>query len=234
MTSRLIEDLIERYMERWNDCASIPETTLLRLAVLHSLIQNLHSEKSKCLAKGLKAEAQVIKSFEQKIQLLRELPLLQGDLMAVINGAGDEQRKKKRLLPEALFQSIEREKLNRHDRLWESAMCAEAATLAWTLWYLETWVKISTIEEWDITLGQKLWPHGLVLFTENAQSKEAPHSFATATDSTAEEPVLWHGRWFLILHPQFQSPTDLSLNLNLWPGYPTTPPSPPYWKLLFP
>jgi hypothetical protein len=226
MNPPLIEEIIKKYYDQWNDCAEGPDQTLLRISILRELIKTFHSEKSRFLARGLKTEAQLIKSYEAKIHLLRDLPKLPDPLRAMIQDPIDEKTcsKKKRLLPELLFQSISREKLTRYDRSWEAIIAAEATSLSWTFWHLEAWVEIHQIEEWDQTLQQKLWPHGLVLFTENAQS-ETP----TVNDSS-----LWQGRWFIGLHPHFKNPQELSLNLEHWPGFPETPPTKPHWELLYP
>jgi hypothetical protein len=220
-----VDEIIRQDMDRWADCDGTPEMTLLRLSILRELIQKLHSEKSRCLANGLKAEAQSIKIWETRIEELRDHLSLYGDLMQLIQDPKSAP-KKKRNIPEALFQNLDRDKLLRYDRKWEAAIVAEAITLNWKIWNLDAWVKIPSIEEWDTVLSQRLWPHSLVLFAESAQSPN--------TGLSPSEDTYWHGRWMTLLHPHFNTPIELSLNLNTWPGAPETPPSLPQWKQIYP
>jgi hypothetical protein len=227
MTVALIDEMMNRITDRWQDCKGTPESTLLRLCLLKELLQSLHSEKSRCLAAGQKDQAQAIKVVEVKLESLRESAALQPDLSELLNHADPGQRKK-RIIPEALFKSLDREKLLRYDRQWEAAITAEAASLSWKFWSLDSWVSISALEEWDKTLHQKLWPHGLILFVEsyysNSRQIEENHS----------ESNLWRGRWIVALHSRFQSPLDLSLDLRYWQGFPEKAPSEPQWKKLYP
>jgi hypothetical protein len=130
-----------------------------------------------------------------------------------------ELKKRTRLLPEALFSSIPREKLERYDRQWEAAIAAEATHAGWKFWSLEAWVEIPLVEEWNKRLNESLWPHGIILFVENASGGEAPNN-------------IWQGRWNVVIHPRFRQ-EDLSLDFSRWPGAPEQPPVPPRWKLLF-
>jgi hypothetical protein len=227
MTESFLKEIITRAAERWLDCQTSSESTLLRLAILREIVQSLHSEKSRCLANGLKSQAQVIKTWETKIEELRDGVTLDGDLLQLIDQFQTIQ-KKKRILPESLFQHLERDKLLRYDRQWEAAIAAEGLSHHWKLWTFHSWVEIPLIEEWSQAFAQRLWPHGLILFTESAHSKEAD------LQESQLEPLYWKGRWTILLDSHFKSPAELSLNVSRWPGSPIKAPATPQWKKLYP
>jgi hypothetical protein len=227
MNTHLAEGVIKKGLDRWLDCEGLPEMTLLRLALLRELIHNLHSEKSRCLASGKREEVKSIKEWETRLEDLRESSVLSGSLMDLLEDPSHIQ-KRKRILPEALFQNLDREKLVRYDRKWESTIAAEAATLGWNFWFLDSWVNIALLEEWNANLNEKLWPHGLVLFVESADVK------TNEVSSEGGEIELWRGCWLTVIHPEFNDPNDLSLNLNRWPAAPQEPPTPVQWKMIHP
>jgi hypothetical protein len=136
--------------------------------------------------------------------------------------------KRSRMLPELLFAKLEREKLTRYDRKWEAAIAAEAVSVKWPFWCLDTWVQIPLIEEWDQTFVENLWPRGMILFSESSSSidKWQNHS--------ENDPGVWRGRWNIILDRKFKGPEELSLKLDQWPGAPSNAPARPQWKRLFP
>jgi len=127
-----------------------------------------------------------------------------------------------------LNQKLDRDKLQRYDRKWEKTIAAEAISLHWKFWCLDSWVQISYIEEWNKYLTTRLWPHGLVLSTESALSLKNDILHPTNT------VPLWRGHWIIILDSQLKHPSELSLNLNQWPGTPEKPPTPAQWKLIYP
>jgi hypothetical protein len=227
MTTR-IQSILQKECDRWNDCHDLSQINLLRLGLLRELIQVLHSEKSRCLAEGRKENAQEIRDLESKVECLRDFNNLQGDLIQMIYKSSGEATRKKRLIPESLYLHLDRAKLERYDRKWECAIAAEAIALNWKFWYLDSWVKISGIEEWNKSLMDRLWPHGLVLFTESAstQNNEIIQEMGNVP--------LWHGHWIIVLDTQLKHPTELSLHLNHWPGSPEEPPTPAQWKSLYP
>jgi hypothetical protein len=227
-----VEEIIQGVSERWQDCEGLPEMTLLRLAILRELIQMLHSAKSRCLAGGLKTEALDIKRWEVRIEEIKDSAILQGSLPQLLQQSSPSTptlSKKKRNIPESLFTSFDRDKVLRYDRKWEAAILAEALSLNWKVWALDAWVNIPQIEEWDRAFTQRLWPHGLILITENAKSSQDSQSSSTDSDSHC-----WQGRWTILLHPHFKHITELSLQLDRWPGSPEKPPSPPAWKRIYP
>lgn len=222
------EEMIYHKKERWAECEGTPEATLLRLALLREISTELHPEKSRCLAMGLKTEAREIKEWESKIETLRSNPSLSNDLAALIQNQ-ESPKKKTRLLPESFLRIIGRDKLTRYDRQWEAALAAEACHLRWLFWRLNMWVEIQNIEGWSRMLGDRLWPHGLILFSESTESWPPQKPTNQPIDES-----LWHGQWILVIHPRFKHPGELPLNLAQWPGAPSKPPAAPTWKVLYP
>jgi hypothetical protein len=219
------QNIIGGHGERWRHTEGQPESTLLRLAVLRDIVRSLHAQKSRCLASGRRDLSQALRGWEQRLHELRNQAKLEGELTELVTGS-TPIKKRTRLLPEALYAAIDREKLERYDRQWEAVLAAEAASLGWRFWALEAWVEITLVEDWNRALNEQLWPSGLVLFVESS-GVQAP---APATD---QEFPLWRGRWLLVVHPRFKSPEEIALNLSQWPGTPPEAPQPPHWKLLF-
>jgi hypothetical protein len=216
------QDALVRAESRWHDCTG-PDAPLLKLATLRELVRGLHIERSRCLATGRKEETLAIKFWESRAEELRNSSSLDGGLKELLAGA-PPARKRTRLLPEALLASLDKSRFERYDRQWEAALAAEACTLGWRFWALDAWVEVSQAEEWNARLQELSWPYAVVLFAEPAPGSER------ATDSDAP---LWRGRWTLVVHPRFNSASELSLDLPRWPGSPPSAPQPPQWKLLF-
>ncbi len=227
MSNLLLEKLTDRIFERWMDCDSYKEAHLLRMALLRELMRSIHAEKSRLLATGLKADAHDLKLWENQIEALRESSSLTGELMHLLENS-DTLRKKSLVLPESLFKTIERDKLMRYDRKWEATLASLAFYFQWRLWKVEAWVEISQIEEWDKTLSSRLWPHGIILFTESAKLEEVK------TVEEIDNQLIWKGQWFVLLDSKFNSTEELPLNLEQWPGSPRPAPSLPKWTDLYP
>jgi hypothetical protein len=224
-----ISELIAQASEHWRHCEGLEEATLLRLAILRDLMRQLHAEKSRSLAQGSKTEAQSLKVWELRIEDLRGSLRLEGELMELLSDPAKKPKTRKRLLPEALFTTLAREKLERYDRQWEASLAAEAAQMGWQFWILDAWIDISSVEDWNQKLNEKLWPHGVVLFADNAS--DTGGSISTGEGEGAVN--FWHGRWFVLMHPRFRAPDELlGSSSHLVPRTPV-PPSLPRWKLLF-
>jgi hypothetical protein len=218
MSANPLEDLVAQRSERWNDYQGMEESNLLRLAILRDLSRDLHLEKSKCLAQGNRDQAKEIKVWEDKLELLRTAGKLDGALMEVFSTA-DRLKKRTRLLPQQLFSYVEKEKFERYDRLWENEIAAEAASLGWNFWTLDTWVQIEKVEDWNTALSDGMLPHGVILFCEAVQDAAAVAGFQDH----------WKGRWLIVMKPDFKEP---SISLEHLPGV-SQKPTPPHWKLLF-
>jgi hypothetical protein len=223
------QNTIGGHGEKWRHCEGHPESTLLRLSILRDITRSLHAQKSRCLSTGRRDLATALRTWEDRLHELRNTSRLEGDLTQLVSGAA-EIRKRTRLLPEALYSAIEREKLERYDRQWEAAIAAEASTLGWRFWSLEAWVEITLVEEWNQRLTEQLWPSGIVLFVESSPT-QGPSG--QSVGGMGMEFPLWHGRWICIVHPRFKSPSEIASNLAQWPGSPPETPSPAQWKLLF-
>jgi len=217
-TSLGIEQMVEQAAERWRIAGSGPDCDLLRLAVTRDLMHSLHAEKSRFLSKGQREEASKMKAYEKKIEEIRSSAPLSAQLQDILSGTS-ALKKRTRLLPEALFGVLSREKFERYDRQWEAALASEANQIGWDFFGLEAKLEIQKIDEWNKRLTERLWPNGIVLFVESI-------SLESEKDSM---PATWHGRWIVVIKPQFQNSQLLSTDLNNWPGtqMPVT------WKLLF-
>lgn len=214
-----LKPILEPAADRWHDSEGLEESTLLRLAVLRDLVRQIHSAKSKALARGAKDEAETYRYWERRIEELRSSAALSGSLDEVLRST-QPIRKRTRLLPDSLFSFIEKEKLERYDRSWEAILAAEAISLGWRFWALDAWVKIPQAEEFHKALGTQLIPHGVLLFAESAE------------DGAVTETA-WHGRWVVILKPRFLTPDFRVSELpGLVSGVTQDTPS-ANWKLLF-
>ncbi len=216
-----VETLFERAALRWDDYEGLEESTLLRLAILRDLMREIHAERSRCLAEGKKADAQAFRDREKAIEDLRKVSPLSGKLPDCL-ARSSQAKARTRLLPEALFGFLAREKLERYDRAWEATLAAEAAALGWCFWALEAWVDIQQVEKWQEALTGQLIPHGVILFAENSET-QAP------SDVESGGPVLWHGRWYIVLKSQFRTP---HFNVERLPGV-SKDPELPQWRMLF-
>jgi hypothetical protein len=223
-------EIFAQAAEHWRHCEGLEEATLLRLAILRDLIRELHAQKSRNLASGKKLEAQGLKVWELRVEDLRGSSKLEGDLMELLSDPAKKPKTRTRLLPEALFTNFSREKLERYDRQWEASLAAEAAQMGWHFWILDAWIDISGVEDWNQKLTEKLWPHGIILFSESA----ATQGFSSVAIGTGDDAVnFWHGRWIVLMHPRFRAPDELlGASSNLVSRTPV-PPTLPKWKLLF-
>ncbi len=222
-------ELFAQAAEHWRHCEGLEEATLLRLAILRDLMRQLHAEKSRTLATGRKGDAQGLKVWELRVEDLRGSSRLEGELMELLLDPAKKPKTRTRLLPEALFTTLAREKLERYDRQWEASIAAEAAQMGWQFWILDAWIDISNVEEWNQKLSEKLWPHGVVLFAESASS----NSLSSGSTGSDDSVNFWHGRWIVLMHPRFRAPDELlGSSSHLVPRTPV-PPAQPKWKLLF-
>jgi hypothetical protein len=224
----LPEQIIDRVAEKWNDCAGLEETTLIRLAILRDLMTELHAEKSRCLALGMKAEAQSFRKWEGQIEDLRIAAPLEGPIQELLANS-KKLRHRTRLLPDSLFSFVAKEKLDRYDRVWESTIAAEASSLGWCFWVLDAWVDMSTVAPFQSGLSDALIPHGVVLFAESAPEPIRKPGQTDLPSDTAGNPNLWHGNWFVVLKPRYRTP---GFNVEKLPGI-SQEPVPAQWKLLF-
>ena len=224
----ITEILIQETFSNWNDCNELSGKRVLQLSLLRQLIRKLHSEKSRYLARGLRKEAQDLKEWELKIQNLRERPSLNEDLATLLQSSAPLNKAKQQRLPEALFQRIDSEKLNRYDREWEKAIASEAIHLGWNFWSFTLWVKVDLIEEWEKKLSSVLWPHGVILFAENYGQKTSFH--VDELNST----TLWQGQWTLVMDSRFQHPSEILSSLTSVQELPENPPAAPKWARLYP
>jgi len=208
-----VSALIGKAAEKWRSCEELPDHELLRLVVLRDLVHELHAQKSRFLSQGKRDDALSIREIETRIETLRTSKPLSGDLNELLFQPM-QLKKRTRVLPDALFGVIEREKLERYDRQWEAAIASEAFGQGWRLWSLDARIEIPKIDEWNRRLLDSLWPDGIVLYVESGGAPASP---------------AWQGRWMSLLHPQFKAPADILIDFSKWPGTQSTP----SWRVLF-
>lgn len=220
------EDWVERNAHLWRQLNETPgpATNLLKLGILREIHRTVHAQKSGSLAKGRRDEARRLGEIETRVEALRQQAKLDGELAELI-GRPPAGKKRTRVLPDSLFNFIEKEKLERYDRHWEAALAAEACAAGWRFWILDAWVQIPLIEHWSATLSEQLWPHGVLLFVESAGFLES------RTDNP--DDALWHGQWLAIVDPRYADPRDVTRGMDQWAGSTVAAPSPPHWKALY-
>lgn len=215
--AQAIEARLLEAASRWKFCEGLPESDLLRLAVLRDLVHGLHAEKSRFLAHGQRESASSIRTIEDRIEDMRNCKPLSGDLETLLSGTALGLKKRTRILPDSVFASLDREKFERYDRQWEAALASEGISIGWKIWALEACIDVPQIDAWHKTLTEQLWPHGIVLFVESAR------------DNAISSTSAWLARWIMTLHSKFQDPSDMGLDFSKWPGTSSTP----SWRLLF-
>lgn len=231
-------ETLARLRDGWNSSTNLPARGLLRLDLLRGLVRAVHAERSRCLATGKREAAAFLKTWEKRLEDLRQLGPLEGELDALLVGAagGPLLKKKSRLPPQALLATLGADRLNRYDRQWEAALSSEACSVGWKFWGLDAWVEIPRAEEWNTRLAASLWPTGIVLFVETAQSQGQAHPQPPSNMSRTSGSVplpLWSGHWTVALRPDLIDLSAVLEDVRKWPGYPAAPPDPPRWKLLF-
>jgi hypothetical protein len=212
-----IEQMVEFAAERWRVAGGKPDSDLLRLAVTRDLMHSLHAEKSRFLSKGQRDEASKMKAYEKKIDEIRSSAPLSAELRDILSGSAP-LKKRTRLLPEALFGVLSREKFERYDRQWEAALASEANQIGWDFYGLDAKLEIQKIDEWNNRLKEHIWPNGIVLFVESVSLES----------EKGTQPATWQGRWIIVIKSQLNS-NLLSTDLSNWPGTQ----GPVTWKLLF-
>lgn len=217
--SQPLPDWVARFEPKWESIAGIPETHLLRLAVLRELWREVHAQKSRLLAKGQRSDLARLKPIEVGLDALRMAHKLDAPLRELLSSI-PIGKAKTRLLPETLFNVIDREKLERYDRAWEWALASEALALGWNIWALYAWVEIAQAETWHQALEHQLNPHGIILFAESTPS---------GPDEEKHPESVWHGRWIIPLEPKYRTP---DFGVSSLPGV-SLQPSPPRWKMIF-
>jgi len=226
MQPTLAETIIEEKLRHWSDCADVPETTLLRMALLRDVAYTLHPEKSRCLATGRKEEATQIKQWEAQIEACRDAPNLLVDYVELLK-QDPTQFKKKHHLPEALFRRVQREKLLRYDRKWENALASEAIRIQWQFWLFDAWIHVSNLQKWNSTFSQRLWPNGVILFAESGAQNDIIRSDESSIP-------IWRGHWVVLVSPRFKHASELRLESDPSLNFPKAAPTPPKWSALFP
>jgi len=215
--------LLKNFAEHWNGQEAAPAPTLLRLSILRDLSRDLHALKSQRLADGNSKDLQSLIALENRIDDLRDRAPLNAGLSDLLEGRQTPE-KSLRVLPNAVFACIPKEKFTRQDRLWEAALGAEGIAEGWRLWRLSACIRLPMVEKWHARLKEDLWAKGIPLFAEAVPAEQKPRT---------GDPSLWFGRWTVLLHPSFKKPFQLQLDFSSWPGHYVGKDLQPKWRLLF-
>ena len=125
VTGSGIEEIIQNQLSTWDDYRNLPEESLLHLELLRRLFQILHAEKSRCLAKGYKAEAQIIHQIEAELEKIRAEAKLHPRIPNLLKEINLSPRRfapppkksgppvKGRSLPESFLNSLEKKGIGR-------------------------------------------------------------------------------------------------------------------------
>ncbi len=217
------KSLVAPFEEKWAQCESLPEESLLRLCLLREITRQLHTAKSQLIGTGKKESADQIRALEQRIHKLREAARLAGPLAGLLDQTEHPPGKRPKLLPTALLNHIPRDRFERYDRQWEMLIAAEAVHLGWSFWALSAAVEIEHLEAFDGGLRERMWPNGLVLFSETDAAESPPASGGI-------QGTRWSGRWIILLHPRIRNSADLRIEWSTLPGIEE---SKMKWRLLF-
>jgi hypothetical protein len=144
-----------------------------------------------------------------RIEQLRQAATLTGDFLKLIANPGNAGTRT-RLPPDGLLNIVGREKFERHDRAWETAIASEAAAQGWSFLELTTDIPVERAETWSRDLAEKLWPNGVVLFVESA-----------STDNVIGSN--WRGRWLLAINPRLTGPEKLAAEISATSGISVLP-----------
>lgn len=232
MTHPFTIKIMEEQDHAWTECEGKAEENLLRLSLLRELSFRLHAEQSRLLAAGKKDDARTLKNDENHIDQLR------------LQNGQEISSQMKKVFPKEFLKLIPPEKLVRQDRHWECAMAAEALQIGWNFWTLTTTIRVYDLEPWHHAFQNGLWPHGVVLWAENAE--EAPiknskmNSKANSKTKTKKAPLpspltetirepTWRGNWTLIIRPEIKKADQLKIPFEKLPG--AVPDAPFEWAL---
>lgn len=189
--------VLDLYAERWKRCSSKDGRVVLRLAILRDFMRELHAERSRALATDQREKAEGFKQWEEAIDALRGSPEIarpDSDLAQVFTGERKGSKPGPPVLPQALVEAIGPERIQRYDREWEAAIAGEAYRSGWGFWTVDVWVRVAEAEHFDDNLGERISPHGAVLFAE-----------AVGADSPVEGAE-WLGRWWIVLESKWKTP----------------------------
>jgi len=174
--------------KQWNQCKNQSDKDILRLAILRKLSLFIHKEKSN---EYRSKDSVLLKKIENKLINMQNIDLNSVSIsQLLINKSVKKMRNSE--LPDKIFLTVDKEKINRIDRVWEKTLLTEAIQSNWSLWSLVVWILLSEAENFHNDLSKKMWPTGITLFVESLSS--------TKKKGTA---MIWQGKWFLIIKNDF-------------------------------
>ncbi len=158
---------------------------ILRLHLLRKISFLMHAEQSRLLAVGQQRMARIFAKDEEEVEALRT-------------------QLSTRIPDPFLLAALGSERLLRTDRKWESSIAAEASYVGWKFLVLKATVKLgtpsssaalngtTTLEHWQNSLDDLLWPRGVVLWAESDKGGLLEQQ-ATG--------LVWRGTWWVVASP---------------------------------
>jgi hypothetical protein len=224
MTASALDTLLAKSAKKWDAYEKSEACDLLRLAVLRELVHSLHAEKSRFLSSGKSKDAASLTTIEARVEELRLCKPLTGNLIQLLN-ANITLKRATTHLPESLFKVLDRQKLERYDRMWELSLTSEALAQGWGIWALEALVDMTQVDEWHQVFNRELEPSGIILYVESAENAE----------TSSRNRHSWPGRWICVLNPRYRAGSEIPVDFKKFPQTPQTGASkhPPVWRLLY-
>ena len=201
---------VARARDQWQSVSGLSETTLLRLVVLRALQHKVHSKRTSVLAEGSQDQNPVNwNTLETRIQEYHGCDLARMDFETVLTVDAPDSAGE-RFSPKQCYSIVPKEKLNRHDRLWEKEMVGESLRLGWEFSSLECWIETHKADVFHQSLENAFWPQGVLLTVESLETADS----------------LWKGCW-KVAHPP--STKTGSFDIESLSGYSAKPES-HQWK----
>lgn len=204
------------YFDEWDRIPAGAERRLLRLSLLRDFARKLHSDKSVSLAQSDASAKLQYPGIEPRLKELCAQPIETTPLQQLLNGLKNTAPATASSLieiPSAIHLWIERENLHRYDRFWELEIAREAFRQNWAFFEFRAWIHIHMADQFHTSISKELWPHGILLFVENAQGMRAD---------------LWNGRWLGVMKPEIPASNRISFDslFEKQPGASITPEKP--------
>lgn len=217
-----MKDWLPFFLKRWSTCKNKKETCLLRLAILRDLFNFIHAEKSRAIVRSEKSNLENLNFLSDRVSTAKCAANLDFSLTDLLNGKFLLDKKKLITKKEIDFvlspiPDIFISKIAREDRSWEKSILIHALKLKWSLYSLDSWINIQSVEKWHRKLEKNLPPGGVVLFAESAPQD---------SKSQVHHTQLWHGKWYCVLKSKNFSKQFIKSLL----GGTAKKPSPPRWE----
>lgn len=168
----------QSWVNRLKLCEAELGFSILQLVLWRECFQKVHTRHSYFLTRAVSQE--IDDQIKASLQLQKMLVTWRDQLTVSYP----------KELPASFFEMVPSEKIISFDRVWEFSIAQVAVNEQWKFHWIDSTLPIVDVERWDRRLKNRLWPHGVVLFSESAGSSDIPNRF-------------WKGRWLLVLSPKW-------------------------------